>query len=281
MMKHRYVFPVWAGIPGLDAYSVLESRIGSLRLLVPSSGSYWYHLLAIIGVAFGYLGAFVLIASSPFYQQAAPWRIPGFSLAIVLAIVAGFFAVLIWEERSAVNWTIRLTSRHPRRFKRVRPLTLRPGRFFQELTVMIDDEEVLLRIEGSRAKVLSAFNLSTIPVSLSESRTTVSLPHGGQRRSRVGLLLGRLSQTSVNIGGVAILLFIGSLFSLYIWLLTIDSLNWIWILATLLFGWLFAAIIRLVVKSRRFYCYKCDGFEVFFRKRSEWRCHSCGEATAR
>jgi len=146
---------------------------------------------------------------------------------------------------------------------------------------MIDDEEVLLRIEGSRAKVLSALNLSTIPVSLSESRTTVSLPHGGQRRSRVGLLLGRLSQTSVNIGGVAILLFIGSLFSLYIWLLKIDSLNWIWFLATLLFGWLFATIIRFVVKSRRFYCYKCDGFEVFFRKRGEWRCHSCGEATAR
>jgi hypothetical protein len=86
-MKHRYVFPVWAGIPGLDAYSVLESRIWSLRLLVPSSGSYGYHLLAIIGVAFGYLGALVLIDSSPFYQQAAPWRIPGFSPAIVLAIV--------------------------------------------------------------------------------------------------------------------------------------------------------------------------------------------------
>src|SRR2546426_9717314 len=93
MMKHRYVFPVWPGIPGLDAYSVLESRIGSLRLLVPSSGSYGYHLLAIIGVAFGYLGALVLIASSPFQQQAAPWRIPCLSPSIVFAIVAGLSRV--------------------------------------------------------------------------------------------------------------------------------------------------------------------------------------------
>lgn len=279
-MKDRYVFQVWPGIPGLGAYSVLEARIGSLRLLVPSSGSYGYHLLAIIGVTFGYLGAFDLIVASPFYQQAAPWRIPGFSAAIVLAMVVGFFVVLFWEERSVVNWTVRLTSRHPRRFKQVRPLSLRPGRFFQELMVMIDDEEVLLRIEGSRAKVVSAFNLSRIPVSESEARTIVTLPYGVQRRSRLGLLLGRLSQTSVNIGGVAILLFIGSLFSLYIWFLTFDPLNWIWILATLLFGWLLVAIIRLVVTSRRFYCYKCDGYEVFFSKQGEWRCHRCGEATS-
>jgi hypothetical protein len=280
-MKHRYVFPVYPGIPGLDAYSVLEVRIGSMRLLVPSSGSYGYHLLAIIGVVFGYLGAFDLIVGSPFYQQAAPWRIPGFSAAILISMVAGFFAVLMWEERSVVNWTVRLTSRHPRRFKQVRPLTLRPGRIFQELTVTVDDSEVLLRIEGSRANVISAFSLSRIQVSLAESRTIVSSPRGEERQSQLGLLLGRLSRTSINIGGVVFLLFIGSMFSLYIWLLTSDPLNWIWILATLLFGWLLAVIVRLVVRSRRFYCYKCDGFEVFFRKQGEWRCHRCGEATAR
>lgn len=258
----------------------MEAKRGDLRLIIPTSGSYGFHLLTIIGVAFGYLAAFDLIVGSPFYQQATPWRIPGFSAGVVLAMVAGFFVALFWEERSVVNWTILLTSRHPRRFKQVQPLTLRPGRFFQELMVMIDDEEVLLRIEGSRAKVISAFNLSRIPVSLSVARTTVSLPQEDHRRTRLGLLLGRLSQTSVNIGGVAILLFIGSLFSLYIWFLTLDPLNWIWILATLLFGWLLAMVIRLVVKSRRFYCYKCDGYEVFFRKQGEWRCHRCGGATS-
>src|SRR6266487_1384850 len=155
MMKDRYVFPVWPGIPGLGSYSALEARPGSLRLIVPTSGSYGIHLLAIIGVVFGYFGALVMIASSSFYQQAAPWRYPNFSIVITAAIVAGFFALLIWEERSVFNWTIRLTSRHPRRFKPVHPVAIRPGRFFQQLTATIDGEEVLLRIEASRTKVLS------------------------------------------------------------------------------------------------------------------------------
>jgi hypothetical protein len=279
-MKHRYVFPAYARVPGLDPYCVLEARIGSMRLLVPSSGPYGFQLLVIFGISLGYLGAFDLIASSPFYQKAAPWRIPGFSIGIVLAMVVGFFALLVWEERNVYNWTIRLTSRHPRRFKQIQPLTLRPSRFFQELVAVIDDDEVLLRIEASYRKVFSAFNLSRIPVTRSESRTTVSLPRGDQRRSPLGFLFGWFSQTSFNIGGVAILLFIGSLFSLYVWFLIYDPLNWVWILATLLFGWLLAVIIRVVVKSRRFYCYKCDGYEVFLRKRGEWQCHSCGEATA-
>jgi len=278
MLKTRYVFPAWPGIPGLGPYSVLEARIGSLRLLVPSSGSDGLHLLAVIGVTFGYLGGLAVITSSSFYQEAAPWRIPGFSVGITLAIVVGFFALLIWEERSVLNWTLRVTSRHPRRFKLVQPLTIRPGRFFQELTAFIDDEKGLLRIEASSSKFTSALNLSRIPVSQLESGTTVSLPRHNEKRG-VGLLFGRLSQTSLNVGGAVALLFFGALFSLYVWLLINDPLNWIWILVTLLFGWLLVVIIRVVIKSRRFYCYKCDGFEVFFRKEGEWRCHSCGEAT--
>jgi len=280
MMKTRYVFSASPRTPVLDPYSVLEARIGSMRLLVPSSGAYGLHLLAIIGVVFGYFGAIALIASSPFYQEAAPWQIPGFNIVIGLAIVMGFFAVLIWEERSILNWTIRITSRHPRRFKQVHPLTIRPGRFFQELIVTIDDQGVTLHIETSSKMLLSALTLSRIPVSHKESGTTISLPRRFKNRNRLSLLLGRLSQTSVNIGGVVVLLFIGSIFSLYVWFLIGDPLNWIWILATLLFGLLLGVIARVVTKSRRFYCYKCDGFEVFFRKQGEWRCHRCGEATA-
>jgi hypothetical protein len=279
-MRTRYVFPASPGIPVLDPYSVLEARIGSLRLLVPSSGSYGLHLLAIISVVFGYFGAVTLIAGSPFYQEAAPWRIPGFNIAITLAIVVGFFAVLIWEERSIVNWTIGITSRHPRRFKQVHPLTVRPGRFFQELIATIDDKEVKLHIETSSKKLLSALSISGIPVSHLESGTTVSLPRRTKNRNFLSLSLGRLSQTWVNIGGVVVLLFIGSIFSLYVWFLIGDPLNWIWILATLSFGLLLGVIARVVIKSRRFSCYKCDGFEVFFRKQGEWRCHRCGEATA-
>jgi len=213
-MRTRYVFPASPGIPGLDPYEVLEARIGSLRLLVPSSGSYGLHLLAIISVVFGYFGAVTLIASSPFYQEAAPWRIPGFNIAITLAIVVGFFAVLIWEERSILNLTIRITSRHPRRFKQVHPLTVRPGRFFQELIANIDDQEVKLHIETSSKQLLSALTLSRIPVSHLESETTVSLQRRTKNRNWLSLLLGRLSQTWVNIGGVVALLFIGSIFSL-------------------------------------------------------------------
>ena len=109
-MKERYLFPVSAGIAGLEPYSALEAKRGFLRLIVPSSGSNGPHLLTIIGIVFGYFGAVVLIAGSPFYQQATPWRYPYFSIAITVAIVAGFFALLIWEERSVLNWTIRFTS---------------------------------------------------------------------------------------------------------------------------------------------------------------------------
>ena len=188
--------------------------------------------------------------------------------------------MLIWEERSILNWTIRITSRHPRKFKQVHPLTVRPGRFLQELIATIDDKEVKLQIETSSKKLLSALTLSRIPVSHQESGTTVSLPRRTKNRNFLSLLLGRLSQTWVNIGRVVALVFIGSIFSLYVWFLIGDPLNWIWILATLLFGLLLGVIARVVIKSRRFYCYKCDGFEVFFRKRGEWRCHRCGEATA-
>ena len=170
-MKDRYVFPVSAGTPGLDPYSVLEAKTGSLRLIVPSSGFDGFHLLTIIGVVFGYFGAIVLVAGSPFYQQAAPWRYSYFSVVITVAIVAGFFALLIWEERSVVNWTIRFTSRHPLEIKVVQPLSVRPGRFFQELSAVIDGKEVTLRIEASPSRVASAIRLSRTPVSQPDSGT--------------------------------------------------------------------------------------------------------------
>jgi len=280
-VKTRYLFPVWPGAPYLSAYSLLEARIGSLRLLVSSSSGYGLHLLAIIIVVFGYLGSLILIASSPFYQQAAPWRYSGFTTAFLLVFLIGFFALLFWEEHSIPNWTMRLTSRNPRRHKQVRPIAIRPGLIFQELYALIDEQEVLLRIEGSHKHVLNALTLARISIPERASRRgTISIPIGRPAKTLFGSLVRGLSETSVNTGGIAILLFIGGLFSLYVWYFIQDPLNWIWRFALVLFGWLVVMIVQLIVRSRRFYCYKCDGYEVFLRKHGEWKCHKCGEATA-
>ena len=173
-MKDRYVFPVSEGPSWLEPYSVLAAKTGSLRLIVPSSGFDVFHILTIIGVVFGYFGAIVLIAGSPFYQQAAPWRYQYFNVAITIGIVAGAFALLIWEERSVLKWTIRFTSRHPRGIKMVQPVAVRPGRSFQELSAVIDGKEVTLRIEASQSRFASAISLSRTPGSQPESGTDSS-----------------------------------------------------------------------------------------------------------
>jgi len=121
-----------------------------------------------------------LLTEAPQRQSVTPWRVPGFNIAITLAIVVGFFAVLIWEERSILNWTIRITSRHPRKFKQVHPLTVRPGRFLQELIATIDDKEVKLQIETSSKKLLSALTLSRIQF-LIWSQELPSLYHDAPR----------------------------------------------------------------------------------------------------
>jgi len=251
---------VWSGAPYLGAYSVLEARIGSLRLLVPSSGSYVLHLLAIIAVALGYPGVLITIASTPLYQQAALWRYPGFNIAIVLAFVIGFFILLFWEEHSIPKWTIWLTSHNPRRHKQVQAIAIRPGLIFQELYAAIDNQEVLLRIEGSHKSVLNALTLAEITVPARPSRRgSVLIPTRGQKRL-FSPLARRLSQTSIDTGAIATILFIGSLLSLYVWYLIHDPFNWLWILATLLFGWLTIVIVRVIFRGRQFYCYNCDGY---------------------
>ncbi len=280
-LKIRYLFQVWHGIPGLSSYSVLEARIGSLRLLAPSSQSQGLHILAILTAAFGYIAGFVLIVSSSYYQSAKPWQSESVPFAILLAFAVGFFMLLAWEEHSFPYWSLRLASRHPRSFKPVQAHALKPGRFFQEIYALVDGQETILRVEGSPKNVRTALSLARITATEKEARRQTLTPMlAPAKQTPLNKLAQRINRTSINIGAVGFVVFIGLFLTLYFYNLMQDPTSPVWIFAAILFGWLEAALIHLTSKTRRYYCYNCDSYTIFKRQHGEWRCHKCGSATA-
>jgi len=95
-MKSRYRFialPLPLGSP--DRW-LLESRPGALTLYMPTSGFHGLTLILFFVIVFCYLGAWIAVVTSPWFQDAEPWRDLTLLVTVGGVLIGGLFASMLW-----------------------------------------------------------------------------------------------------------------------------------------------------------------------------------------
>lgn len=273
-LRKRYVFPASRGrppfgVPSAFLTAFLVASRGSLRLVTPTTASYGVMLVIIVGVAFGAIGAMILFVHLMILWGVGPWTDPWHQAAFGIGFVVGFILLLILGQMKAYSVALRMTAARARRWKPVEVRDIHFGRIVHRIDGMTTGERVEIFVEGSRRSLERALEMARLP-----------LPRGAQPGEQGWPL--EVDQeppalrTTLNLGGIAIVLFLVGLLSLYVWLLWTGDWNPFWILAIGLFGSMLVWIVRVVIRTRRHYCPSCDGIETFSEKHGVWRCGRCG-----
>ena len=150
-----------AGRQGYTYPEILEVRLGSLRILVPSAESIRrVHILSTV-VALAYI-----FIAGPLLGAVALALMPnvgGVAVGVAAGVVffLGLFGVLVWWDR----WSLPLLAEAPRRIVPLELIDTQSYRTFQEIRARTEGTEVRVAIPGSRSRLgeaMSFAGMSTI-----------------------------------------------------------------------------------------------------------------------
>jgi hypothetical protein len=279
-MKSRYTFNASGGsvLVSPNEY-VLEVLSGSLRLLRPSGLVHLANLTVILAVAFGYLGSFVLLVSSSFYQSARPWESALLLWTALGAFFIGFFVLLFATAKWAPEFAMRSVGR---RSSHAVPVVLRAweaGKLIQKVLLQTADHRILaIEVEATQDRFKEALRLAnvalpTVPLLEEERLSIESARQRVVRESPEPRGPGR-----VNVPGLAILASFIVLNLLYLWLLGGANIV-LGAFGLVAFGPLTVWLAWYVpTRTGRFVCGVCNRLTVFRRRGEKWTCVQCGNS---
>ena len=145
-----------AGRQGYTYPEILEVRLGSLRILVPSAESMRrVHVLSTV-VALAYI-----FIAGPLMGEVALALMPNVGgvavgVAAVVVFLLGLFGVLVWWDR----WSLPLLAEAPRRIVPLELIDTQSYRTFQEIRARAEGTEVRVAIPGSRSRLGEAMSFA-------------------------------------------------------------------------------------------------------------------------
>jgi hypothetical protein len=138
-----------------DVTDVLEVGDGLSRLIIRTKRTKSRNTLTLVIVWFSYYAIFIAIVVSPPYQNAAPWKYPGLTQAIVAAFALGGIVHMIWTAW----WVPRFSIANPAGIIDIKIEGSRLGRFaIHKLDVKSGDEVFRLVVKCPRRRLAKALH---------------------------------------------------------------------------------------------------------------------------